>query len=533
MYCRILGVMVVMLAHSISWSQLPEFKARFGRERQSTARQPSGLEILENGPQGIYVLRSKLEGDPAVQVPWSLESYDQSTLALKKSSYLNLKGDGKRTRTEGVVQLNGKLYIIYSATDDRKRTTRLTINTVDRTTLKPELKGTDICEIQHRDLTRIRDTRFRIELSNDHSKILCFKELTTNGAGKNLYSFVMFDSTFHVMWQKEFVLPYAAGQFNPTCARVGNDGNAYVLGVVRSGLGLNRVYDLLLIQNKGETILRYPQRMPSGFLSSVQIQIRGNDLYCSGFYSKLGGVKACGVYFSMVDLTSRRVKNHCHSEFDLKFILQNLSKYDMRWAMVRANEGEATELYSYNVNNLLVQEDGSAILIAEQYYKYSSPNLEYRMTGATPTRASKLLSSRTFYYSVPRNYHGHILVIKVDSLGQIQWARKIEKAQDTSAKNGVFASCLVANIRGKLCLVFNIDPRNLDDGKEREFSSLHSMVVVVSVSMDGNQVRQFLYESAEKSVPVRPGMSGQTSDDEIILFGRKGHTEQFTRLQFK
>jgi hypothetical protein len=55
----------------------------------------------------------------------------------------------------------------------------------------------------------------------------------------------------------------------------------------------------------------------------------------------------------------------------------------------------------------------------------------------------------------------------------------------------------------------------------------------VGIDSDGNQSRHFIYESADKNVTVRPGMSGQTSNDEIILFGRKGKTEQFTRVHFK
>jgi hypothetical protein len=547
MHSRLLGTIAALMVSTISWGQQTEFRAQFSREVQTVEGQPSDLRVLYVDQHRIYVLKSKLRGESRVEVPWILESYDQKTFALNKSVYLKVKEDGKKASMESVIDLNGELHLIYS--NNRNGSTRLSAVKLDRLSLELGKERKVICEIPHQDLVKIRDSRFQIELSKDRSKILCFRELSTNRDNRNLYTFVMFDSTFRILWQKEFVLPYGPGRFSPVCVQVGNDGNAYVLGSILSGIqsksdgmyswsrnagvspaqGTNRVYDLILIQNNGESLTRYPQRMPSGFVTSMRIELHGDELYCSGFYSHGGGFKACGVYFSKVDLKAREVKMHCHSEFDAKFILQSLCKYDMLWAMAREDQGRAAELYNFKVDNLIVEKDGSAILLAEQSYEYSNPNPDYRLGGS----GSSTWRRGVFFYSVPRNYHGNILAIKVDPSGQIQWTQRISKAQDTNEQNGVFASYLAANIGGKLYLLFNEDPRNLKDSRQREFSGVHSMVAVVRIDNDGNQSRYFIQESADKTAFVRPRMSGQTSNDEVILFGRKGNKEQFTRVQFE
>jgi len=531
MIIRFLFLLVLFFPATLMFGQDLSFSTRLGKEFKAS-RKSSLSDIVAHDATGIYVTKQRFRSSLAGTNSYTLEQYD-NVFNLIQSSDLEIEEEGHECRVEYFLHLQNRLYVFYSYANNKEKKNSLFVSEINKKTLRPDGKKKKIGEIDYSGNSRRNDGNFDIRVSRDSSKILVEYALPFDTDEPEQFGFNVLDEELNSLWEKSVTLPYKDQLYDVESIRVDNQGNVYLLGIVykdkhkdkRKGKP-NYSYEVIACRDKGNSLTQYPVSLEDKFITDMQIQILdNNNLICAGFYSKEGTFSIRGTYFLTIDAETKAIKTKSIKEFDLDFITQNMSEREANRAVRKEKKGEEAELYEYNLDNLLVGKDGSAILIGEQYY-VTTYTTTSRMNGVTTTHT-------TTYY----NYND-IIAVKVNAAGQIEWAEKVAKTQHTSDDGGFFSSYTLAIVNGKICFIFNDSPKNLDkaaanSGKTYNFRANNLVVVVASLDRNGKETRQPIFSSVDLEVIARPKVCEQISNKEVILFGQRRKTQQFAKITFE
>jgi hypothetical protein len=212
-------------------------------------------------------------------------------------------------------------------------------------------------------------------------------------------------------------------------------------------------------------------------------------------------------------------------EFDIDFITQNMTEREAERTKKKESKGKDVELFEYDLDDLVIRDDGGVILIGEQFY--------INVYTTTYTNSNGTTSSTTTYHY----YYNDIVVININPDGVIDWAKKIPKYQESINDGGTYSSYALGFLDDKLFFLFNDNPKNLTntgDGKLKNYNpNRESIVALVVMENDGNFKKEALYKMKRSDILIRPKLSQQVTDSEMILFGKKGKMQQFTKLIYK
>jgi hypothetical protein len=523
---KLITLTIFLICTQQANAQDVNFSVKWGQEFEAS-RKSSLDDIIGYDATGIYAVKVRAHniGGPS----YTLDHYDNN-FAPTKSFDLDIEEDGKECDVIQLIQLKNKLYMFYSYQDKKEKKNRLFVDEIDKSTLQPKKQKKKIGSIDYYGNSKWNSGSFSIKVSRDSSKVLAFYSLPdTEGAPETL-GFSVLDNNLKSIWEEKVTIPYKDGLLDLESVRVGNDGNVYVLGLLykekrkakRHGEP-NYTYEVFAYSSKGDAMKQYTISLDDRFITDMQIEILNNNLVCAGFYSQKGTFSIRGTYFLTVDVATKEIKTKSFKEFGIDFIAQNMSKHDEKKAKKKEEKGEDPELYNYALHKILIGKDGSAMLIGEQYFVYT-------------TTSSMYVNNRWQYTT---NYHynyNDIIVMKIDPTGKIQWAEKIAKTQDSVNDFGFYSSYALAIVKGKICFIFNDNPENLAyDGKGRpdNYNARKSMVVIVSLDANGKQTKKPIFNSIDVEVIARPKVCEQISNREVILFGQRKKKQQFARLTFE
>jgi hypothetical protein len=404
------------------------------------------------------------------------------------------------------------------------------VREVDKSTLKPKSEVLKLAEIDFAGKSNYNHGDFDFRVSRDSSKILVFYNLPYGKNEPESIGFNVLDSEMKSLWQKNVTLPYKDNLFDVTTFRIDNSGNVYLLGLVykekrkskRNGQP-NYHYEILACRHEGNTLVQYPVVLEDRFLSDMQIEILDeNQVVCAGFYSDKGTYSVKGTYFLKVDVGNKEIKTKSFKDFDLGFIIQNMSEREASRTLRKSESGTEPELYEYDLDKLLIGKDGSAILIGEQYFMKAVTNTIF---------VNGIMTTNTTYHF----YYNDIIAVKINAEGQIEWTEKIAKTQHSVNDNGFYSSYTLAIIRGKICFIFNDNPKNISYkgvGRPVNFNGTESVVMIASLNQKGEQHRQPLFKNSQDII-TRPKVCKQISNNEVILFGQRKKSQQFARVIFE
>lgn len=182
------------------------------------------------------------------------------------------------------------------------------------------------------------------------------------------------------------------------------------------------------------------------------------------------------------------------------------------------------ELYQYDLDDIIFTSDEEAILVGEQYYT--------KIPTSTTTDENGITRTNTIYYF---NYND-VIVINMNSDGQIEWTEKIAKRQSTRNDGGFFSSYALSIVEDKMYFVFNDNRKNLlYNGEGRVYKILlnkESVVVLVTLDSNGKQTRNPLFMAKDADVIIRPKVCEQNSKNELVLFGQRKKTQRFLKVEF-
>ncbi|MBL0065301.1 MAG: hypothetical protein IPP38_09790 [Bacteroidetes bacterium] len=215
-------------------------------------------------------------------------------------------------------------------------------------------------------------------------------------------------------------MPYTEKKMNIMDYTVDADGNAYILSLIyndnstkiKKGDDPNFHIELLKYKPNTTTAEIIPLEMPGKFIGKLWIYgLPENKILCVGYYNSgknLGN--ADGIISFKID-NSGKVIDTKSFEIPMEILNQNESKKQQK-----RNEKDETksnaEFANLRLNELIVRDDGSYVLVGEQAY-----------TVTTESNFNGRVSRTTRYY------YNDILVTKLSSDGKLTWMKKIPKLQ--------------------------------------------------------------------------------------------------------
>lgn len=520
----VLMILVFFLVRAEAQQLKPEIK--WGKEFRAPKRS-SLNDIIGFDKTGIYAIKERY-GFGSIR--YTLEHFNNDFVPTR-SFDLDLEEDGRDVLIEKIIQLNGKLYLFSSVANSRTKRKILSVQQIDKQTLKPEKVKTRIAEIDFSGELKSNSGEFMIRVSRDSSKVLAIYKLPFEKNEPEGFGFHVLTDDFRPLWNKEVKVPYENELFDIETVKVDNDGDVYMLGLIykekrkskRRG-SPNYSYRVFAYLERGTVLKEYPLSLEDRFLTDMQIEILNNkNLVCAGFYSDKGTYSIRGTYFLTVDAKTREIKTKSFKEFGIDFIIANMTEGEANRTKRKEERGAENELYEYDLDKLLVGKDGSAMLLGEQYF-------------VKVVTQSRMVNGTFQYYSTSHYYYNDIIVVKINPAGQIEWAEKIAKRQHTVDDRGFFSSYSMAIVKGQICFIFNDHPKNTGyQGSGRVFNyrgGNESVVTIVSIDQSGKQVRRPLFTSADVDVIIRPKVCEQITSREIILFGQRRKTQQFSLISF-
>jgi len=518
-----------LVNHSLAQSKSKKIDVVFGEE-QKESKKLTLVDIIGHDYTGIYALKTK----------YKLLNYNNNIVIEHFDNKMNRTNSVKLSLTykkkykflEAFMHIDDILYLYTSHPDKKTKKNLLFVETINKQSLLPNNDIKKIAEIDFSKSNRRNAGSFNFDYSRDSSKVLIYYELPFDKGEKKRIEVHIFDNRLNKLWEKKITFPKEDELIDIEDVEVDNMGNVHFLSLdykdkrksKRKGKP-NYNYEIISYYSNGELRKNYPILIEGKFLTDMKIAINDEgDIICGGFYSEEGTFSIMGSYFLKVNSESKEIINKNFKEFGIDFITQNMTLKEEKKTKKKDKKGKDTELFEYALDNIVLRDDGGAVLIGEQYYIYS------RTYYTTDANGNSTLHE-TYYY-----VYNDIIVISLSAQGTIDWNAKIPKKQISSNDGGFYSSYVLAVVKDKLYFVFNDNPENLYYKGKGEIANYQrrkeSLVVMVEVDSKGNQNKEALFSSKDVEINIRPKVSEQISKSELVLFGQKKRTHQFAKITF-
>ena len=504
-------------------------------------------EIITSNETGIYALRERttaqgFDGPSNIY----LEHYTPQ-MKLRKSVKLEMKYKKKRVEFESIIPFGGKLYLFTSFNNEAKKTNYLFAQEVNYRRLTPSRKLIKVAENPTKN--KAREGYFDFSISKDSSKLLIYNQNPEQKKTQETFSLYVYDQEMNNMWEKEITLPYPAKNVSVERFEIDNDGNVYILNKVLTDdsrkakrKASNYRHTILAYSATGEKFVEYPLELKDLFISELTFKIANDGhLVCAGIYSLSGNSGARGTYFFRLNPTTKEVYANNTKEFEFDLLTADLSKRKKsraEKAEASGNTKKQAAIASFSLDHLILRNDGGAVLVGEQYYVQQDNNFD-NFAGNTFGRGR--FGRGGFGNNVGNNFsylynYDDLIVANIRPNGEIEWATRIPKNQQTRDDGGYFSSYAMSIVKDKLFFIFNDDARNYDrnDNKLYGFSgnTRRTLISLAQVNRDGSLEMSPLLNNEQDNLLFRPKVSRQTGKREMILFGERGKKFKLASLQF-
>ncbi|HEY0976523.1 MAG TPA: hypothetical protein VGE21_03550 [Flavobacteriales bacterium] len=290
-------------------------------------------------------------------------------------------------------------------------------------------------------------------------------------------------------------------------------------------------YDLmLLIYPPGSSTATIQKLEVQGkFIHDIRFLIpeeSGAPITCAGFYGNKGTSGVRGAFFLQLDRRNKEIVHQSLKEFDHDFITQYMTEKEEKKAEKRAErKDEELEMFSYDLDDIILRDDGGAVLVAEQYYMFTS-------TVCTTTQGGGQ-SCRTIYHYV----YNDIMVVSADKDMNIEWAQKIPKRQHTTNDGGFYSSYALTVKGDRLYFVFNDSGENLflKPGmkvQQFELKGKDALITLATVDSDGNVTREALMTPEKRDAILKPKDCVQMRDDRLFIYAQRKKESRYGFITF-
>ncbi len=364
-----------------------------------------------------------------------LDSKGEKIAFIAEKKYVDLPGN---VQVEDVLEFNNKYYFFYSSWDGDKDKEQLFVREIDFE--KGEFTGAGKLLFQVDGkvtgyLTRLKFTygfaygtrdKFDFLMSLDKKKMLInYRKMPVTRKDTeswDVIGMVSYDENMVNTANNEIKMPYTQRRMNALDYAIDKEGTNYILAKVfhddseddkkrRRDEEANYHVELFRIPNGSKEINITKIEVKDKFINGLQLyESPTGDMVCAGFYNigkRTGNTD--GVIIFKVGKEGA-IRDMATYEIPVEVLNEYTSNRTKKRNERKDEDGEA-EFPFLSLRQLIIDEDGSLVLVGEQYYTI-------KKTSSGP--------SQIVYYNY--NYD-NLLVTKIDGAGKMAWMKKIPKKQ--------------------------------------------------------------------------------------------------------
>jgi hypothetical protein len=251
-------------------------------------------------------------------------------------------------------------------------------------------------------------------------------------------------------------------------------------------------------------------QLDASFITDCTIGITADQqLLTTGFYSKLGMSSIDGAYSMLIDLKTQKVLGSNVKEFDKEFIQMGMTDREKKKSDKKEDKGKDLEMPEFQLDHLILMPDGGWVLLAEQFYITVKTITTTSPNGGTSTRTV------TYYH------YDDIIAVKMNAKGEIEWNTKITKNQRATGYLSIL-SYVWSYCDGEFQIVYNSAPLSKDNN-----------VMVATIDDSGKTQITTLMEGGKDELNIHPSYSRRFDECNMLLYGAKKKTYQFTYVSKK
>jgi len=440
--------------------------------------------------------------------------------------------DGERPlKLHEVVEMNGSIYLFSFYTDTKTKEKFIFLHKYNLQTQSVS-PAKEIARINYEGKRIGYTGSFTVVFSEDRSSVMVYYDLPVDPKDNERFGAIAFNSEMEILWKNEFELPYHADKFILNQLFLGNNGELFLIGrkFLEKDPGVRRdpknfQYVLLHSANQGNDLIEHIISLENYYITDLTASMTpANDIICAGFISerqRSSSIK--GVFYIKINDRSKEIEIEKIKIFDYEFITEGMTEKQQKKTDKNLAKGKNIEMPDFEFRDIIMKENGGALLTAEQFYISIVTTTDPR-TGAT---------SSTYYY-----YYNDIIVVDLNPDGTINWTAKIPKKQVSTNDGGFYSSFLMAVRNDNIYLLYNdhIANVNIPNGPQKFVSTRSKKniaTVVVTIDGKGNWKKEMLFTAAETKINFLPKSSMQLSDNEILLYCYARGSNKFGKATIK
>jgi hypothetical protein len=484
------------------------------------------LRVLGAVNQSLYYF-NRISGPTSKQHQYFIDEVDFD-LKVKKRMSIAPKFQSNSVRVEDVLRIKDQIFIIAVYMDKETKTKYILSYPLDLQTgtlAQTPIKAV-VADFSEQRL--FEGSAYDIEFSLDSSWFVINYTLPRSADGNERFGFQVFDDKFNPVWGRIATLDYREKLFEIVGHRVDDDGDVYILGrlfaekkVEIRNKKVNYEYRLIGYRKQDPKPYFYDLDLERSFPGSVTIIPRGNEIVCMGFYSDITPGHAQGCFTITFEKMRKQLVKYSKLPFDLEFIAINLSESEKKKFEIAAKESRA-EIPYLEINGLILREDQSVVVVAEQHYVKVGENTTQDQRGGGAA-----------------HYYKDIVIFSIDANFKIEWYEKIPKKQVTRNDAGKYSSFHPMPGGERIYFLYNDHKDNFKAvriGLPKLFKAKtkDSQAVVAQMEYAGTISKYLVFNSNRYNLMVQPQISGAgRHPSEILLVARKGKRQRYGMMQLE
>lgn len=360
-----------------------------------------------------------------------VQIFDPGFKSVKRQETVALPEKSNKFANEGFFSVKNDFFWFYSTWDKKSKTERLFALPFDKKSLKFNDKEIKLVETGKLDPFN----KYSFYYSTDSNKLLVTYRVKPkerrDKLNKDIIGFNLFDDKLNKIYAAEIEMPYSEYDMNNLDYEIDSRGNIYMLASVRINNSLDGEvsqekgakdmyrYELIRVNQSNNTLQAIKISLNNKFIKSVILaEDLSHDIVITGYYSdKKNSGGANGAYIIRLEYENKAIKDirTTYCEFPAEILKAYESERTKKKMEKKEDKGQDLEASNLGLDKIVFYEDGSVLLIGEEYYVVSHTYYNGRTSYTT----------YTYYYN-------DILVLKADKNGKTQWCNKIPKFQSGS-----------------------------------------------------------------------------------------------------
>lgn len=361
-----------------------------------------------------------------------IQKFDVQKLSfVKVRTYDDLP---KNFEIEKIAEYNGRYFFFYSVWDKSNEKEQLFSREINFNDGSFIAEGKLLISVDGKITRNSGNDKFYFEESRDHSKMLIkFRlkpEVKNDEKSFDIIGLYIYNKNLELLSGKKFKMPYTEKKMDNIDYSVDSKGNAYILSIVfndnttdikknKKDEKANYHIELLTIKFNSDLIDITPIAVNEKFINKVWLfESPSNFMICAGFYNIGKDLdNANGIFVFKIGEDN---KSYDMASYEIPVEILNMyASAKTKRKNTKKEEDDKAEFTDLELMDLIIMEDGSILLIGEQYYVVQH---------STYNAATK---SYTTYYSY---HYNDMLITKIDPKGRLSWMKKLPKRQ--SGLNG-------------------------------------------------------------------------------------------------